>query len=141
MTIHENAHEVVDQCLAARSRRLARGITRIYDDHLRPTGLRVSQLTVLVAVASGTKRPIDIAQRLDMDKSTVTRTLQVMEANGWLRRDHGAGGQSLHLTSTGVELVSSAMPAWRAATSEVDARLQPDAAIPYLAQSATEATP
>ncbi|MGH6945377.1 MAG: MarR family winged helix-turn-helix transcriptional regulator, partial [Geminicoccaceae bacterium] len=65
-------------CLAAR--RSARAITRIFDDHLRPHGLRATQLSVLVALALGGPSPIgELAEVLGLERTSLTRSAAVLE--------------------------------------------------------------
>ena len=134
------ALEISSGCFAARSRRLARAVTRIYDDHLRPVGIKVSQLTVLVAVAGGTTRPVDIGSLLDMEKSTVTRALQLLESNGWIARSTSVTPHEISLTAAGAALLEAAIGPWRSATADIEARLSPATEIPTLAPAATTDT-
>lgn len=127
----ETTREIVDGCYAARARRLARQVTRVYDDHLRPLGLRAAQQTVLTAIADGTTRPVDLGIRLDMDKSTVSRTLRTMESNGWITLRSKGGVHSIALTPAGRRLLERSLEPWRSATSEVEHRLR-DGLLPYL---------
>ena len=54
---------IAAECLAVRLRALNRAVTALYDDALRPHGLRVGQLNLLVAVARmGTARPGDLCR-------------------------------------------------------------------------------
>ena len=101
MEIDVIAGEIADGCYALRSRRLARAITRTYDDHLRVHGLTASQLTVLTVVGLGVDRPVDIGRRLDMEKSTVTRALQLMADRGWITVEPRSGGKRVALTASG----------------------------------------
>ncbi len=58
----------------------ARALTSVYDEHLRPSGLRSTQLAVLwavVAVGDGTVGKI--AKTIAMDDSSLTRTLKLLE--------------------------------------------------------------
>src|SRR5262245_30357184 len=43
---------LLNECACSKVRTAARAVTRVYDDALRPVGLRGTQLSVLVAVAS-----------------------------------------------------------------------------------------
>jgi DNA-binding MarR family transcriptional regulator len=139
MEIETIAAEIADGCYALRSRSLARAITRVYDDHLRPLGLTASQLTLLTVVGLGIDRPADIGRRLDMEKSTVTRSLQLMTDRGWITSElHGVSKQ-ITLTATGQDLVGASADAWRAATDKVAERLDRTGLLPSLtAEPATD---
>src|SRR5436305_5311418 len=97
------AEVIAAECIAVRVRALNRAITALYDDALRPHGLRVGQLNLLVAVARmGTARPADLCRVLNMDKSTLSRDVEVMRRNGWLEVEEGAGrGRPLLIFSDG----------------------------------------
>ena len=111
------AEVIAVECIAVRVRALNRAITALYDDALRPHGLRVGQLNLLVAVARmGTARPSDLCRVLSMDKSTLSRDVEVMRRNGWLEVEEGAGrGRPLRISPDGRSLLERAFPAWRQA--------------------------
>ncbi len=76
---------IAGECLAVRTRLLNRTITGIYDEALRPHGVTVGQLNILVFVAKrGPLLAGDVARRLNMEKSTVSRNVRLMRENGWL---------------------------------------------------------
>src|SRR3954469_6510009 len=82
------AELIAGECLAVRVRTLNRVVSALYDDALRPLRLRVGQLNLLVAVARlGTARPGDLCRILRMEKSTLSRDVEVMRRNGWLDID------------------------------------------------------
>ena len=88
---------------------LNRAVTALYDEALRPHGLRVGQLNLLVAVArAGTARPGDLCRVLRMDKSTLSRDVDVMRRNGWLEVDDSADARARPL-----RLSAAATPCWR----------------------------
>ena len=76
---------IAAECIAVRLRMLNRVITKIYDDALRPVGLRASQLNILVATATiGVAKPAMLCKALQIETSTLSRNLERMKANGWL---------------------------------------------------------
>ena len=111
------AEVIAAECLAVRLRTLNRALTAIYDDALRPHGLRVGQLNLLVAIARlGTARPGDLCRLLRMDKSTLSRDVEVMRRNGWLEVEAGAGrSRPLRITPAGEALLAQVVPAWQQA--------------------------
>src|SRR5690349_17632646 len=112
------AEVIARDCIAVRVRALNRAITALYDEALRPHGLRVGQLNLLVAIARfGTARPGDLCRTLRMEKSTLSRDIEVMRRKGWLQVDPSAGGRArpLQLTPAGRALLEAVLPAWRAA--------------------------
>src|SRR5262245_15118859 len=86
------AERIAEECLAVRSRALNRALSALYDGALRPLGLRVGQLNLLVAIARmGTARPSDLCRVLYMEKSTLSRDLEVLRRNAWLIVDESGG--------------------------------------------------
>lgn len=141
MEIETITAEIADGCYALRSRSLARAITRIYDDHLRPHGLTASQLTLLTVVGLGVDRPVEIGRRLDMEKSTVTRSLQLMTERGWITSEPNRTRKRITLTAAGQDLVAASADAWRTATDKVAERLDRTGLLPTLtAESAVDPT-
>ncbi len=104
-----------------RVRLINRVVTAIYDEALRPHGIRVSQVNILVAVARmGEARPADVCRVLRLEKSTLSRDVEVMKARGWLESDPAAGGrhQVLRITAQGLDILARSRPAWESAQDE-----------------------
>ena len=109
---------IAGECIAVRMRMLNRVVTNIYDDALRPLGVRVSQMNILVATEKiGTARPADICERLHLDVSTLSRNVERMKARGWLVviSDEDGRAQPFRLTAQGRRLLMKATPAWKQA--------------------------
>jgi DNA-binding MarR family transcriptional regulator len=114
--------KVASECVAVRLRMLNRLVTNIYDDALRPLGLKVSQMNILVAAAKmGTARPIEVCQYLHLDVSTLSRNVERMKARGWLEvvPDEDGRSQPFQLTPQGRKLLEKAVPAWSEAQEQV----------------------
>src|SRR2546429_2721433 len=98
-------------CLAARRR--ARAITRLFDEKLRPHGLRATQFSVLVMLALGGPRPIGaLAEALGLEHTTLTRGAALLERNGWIESDRSADGRErpLRLTPAGRAQLEEGLP-------------------------------
>ena len=109
---------IAGNCIAVRLRLLNRVVTNLYDDALRPLGLRVSQLNILVVTAKlGLARPAQVCEILQLDTSTLSRNVERMRAHGWLEvvPDEDARAQPFRLTSQGRRLIEKAVPAWEEA--------------------------
>src|SRR5689334_15623687 len=105
-------------CIAVRLRLLNRVVTNLYDDALRPLGLKVSQLNLLVVTAKlGLARPAQVCDILQLDASTLSRNLKPLQAHGWLEvvPDEDARAQPFRLTPQGKRLIEKAVPAWEEA--------------------------
>src|SRR3954467_6512257 len=111
------AELISGDCLGVRVRTLNRAITAIYDEALRPHGLRIGQMNLLVAVARmGTARPGDLCRLLRMDKSTLSRDVEVLRRHGWLEVEEGYGrSRPLRITPAGEALLGQVVPAWQQA--------------------------
>ncbi|WP_162655807.1 MarR family winged helix-turn-helix transcriptional regulator [Tuwongella immobilis] len=97
-----------------RFRLLHRLLTKLYDDALRPFGLRVSQSNILVALEHhGPIRGIDLARILRLDASTLSRDLERLIAKQWVCASRGSGrSQYLEVTPLGKSLIEQTAPAW-----------------------------
>ena len=108
--------KIAGGCVAVRLRMLNRIITNIYDDALRPLGLKVSQMNILVAAAKlGTAHPSNVCEYLHLDVSTLSRNVDRMKDRGWLevvRDDKDGRAQPFQLTQQGWKLLEKAVPAW-----------------------------
>ncbi len=105
-------------CIAVRLRLLNRVVTNCYDDALRPLGLKVSQLNILIVTARlGLARPAQVCAILQLDTSTLSRNVERMKAHSWLEvvPDEDARTQPFRLTAQGRRLIAKAVPAWEEA--------------------------
>jgi DNA-binding MarR family transcriptional regulator len=105
-------------CIAVRLRLLNRVITNFYDEALRPLGLKVSQLNILVVAARlGLARPTQVCDILQLDTSTLSRNVERMRKHGWLEAvpEEDARAQPFRLTPQGKRLIEKAIPAWEEA--------------------------
>ena len=133
-SVKYDAAEVVRDCIATRLRLVNRVITRVYDKALRPFGLKVSQMAMLVVAEDrGLIRQSEVGAELQLDDSTLSRNLERMRANGWLEEVAGddARVHSYRLTEAGRDLLDKAIPAWRSAQAEAK-RLLGDAGVQAL---------
>ena len=113
---------MAQECLIVRMRMLNRIVTNIYDDELRPLGLKASQLNVLVAAAlRGPVRPAEVCEQLHIDPSTLSRNIERMRAKGWLEvvPEEDARAQPIQPTASGRRLLEQAQPAWEQAQESV----------------------
>ena len=113
------ALDIATECLASRVRTLDRVLARIYDGALRSHGVTGAQLGMLVAVAlAGPTTPTWVGQRLELEKSTVSRNLARLRAAGLVTDEGG-----LRVTPRGDALIRAAHPAWRQAQRQARAAL------------------
>src|SRR5215468_6103422 len=105
-------------CVAVRLRLLNRVVSSFYDEALRPLGLKVSQLNILIVTAKlGLARPAQVCEILQLDTSTLSRNVKPLQAHGWLEvvPEEDARAQPFRLTPQGKRLIEKAVPAWQEA--------------------------
>ena len=115
-----------DGCTCFRVRRLARRVTKIYEELLAPTGLSVTQYTILSMLRHvGPMSMAELAHRLGTDRTTLTRTLRPLEAAGFISNTPEADRRQrrIGLTEAGKVALRTASPSWRRAQAAVTAFL------------------
>lgn len=102
-----------------------RAVTQHYDDALRPVGLRITQFSVLGGLLEGDARVRDLAEKLAVDDTTLTRSLRTMESNGWIRTRPGEDRREriVSITADGKALLTKAEPLWRHAQESIAAKI------------------
>lgn len=122
-------------CTCSRLRRLTRRVTAVYDRALVPVGLRVTQYSLLAQLRGHPGLPMtELAARLDMDRTTLTRNLRPLLAAGWVDvapSPEDARRRLVHITPGGEAVWSAARTHWRRAQEEVRAAVG-DAALAQL---------
>ena len=121
-----NVDTIAAECIAVRMRMLNRAVTNIYDQALRPLGVKVSQMNILVATAKlETARPAEICEHLHLDVSTLSRNVERMKARGWLEvvPDEDGRAQPFRVTAQGRKLLDRATPAWKKAQRQTKSLL------------------
>jgi DNA-binding MarR family transcriptional regulator len=107
-------------CACFQVRRVARAVTRLFDEVLEPGGLRSTQFVMLVAIrALGEPTLPALAKMLGVDRSTLTRNLAALERIGLVRRVPERSGRmsSAQLTRKGLDALGGAVPLWQKAQS------------------------
>ena len=118
--------EVVENCMCHRTRMAARAVTCLYDDTLRPVGLRATQLAVLVAVGSDDVVSITaLAKFMGMDRSTLTRNLAPLEREGLIRvgNEGWRRSRTVEITKKGRGRLHEALPLWEQAQAALRQKL------------------
>jgi DNA-binding MarR family transcriptional regulator len=116
-------------CLALR--RATRRVTQIYDAHMKPLGLRITQFAVLGQLAGAPGEASSqvsitaLARRLGLDRSTLGRNLRPLLKAGLVAMDGGEDrrAHTLTLTEAGRALLEKAFPLWRDAQRHVSEKL------------------
>ena len=113
-------------CTSSKVRQLARRLAQHYDAEVLQCGLKTTQYSLLSHVVKvGPIRSVDLADRLKMTASTLSRNLQPMVAGGWLEMAPGADARSrlVQVTEAGVAKQHEAQRYWKAAQQKLNAQL------------------
>jgi DNA-binding MarR family transcriptional regulator len=117
---------VILPCACANLRRADRVVTQFYDAALRPSGMRVTQFTLLQALhhAPGISQK-QLAELLEIDSTTLTRTLAPQLRKGWLHSEPGTDRRELRLrlTPAGQREYKRVLPYWRKAQKSLQQAL------------------
>jgi DNA-binding MarR family transcriptional regulator len=113
-------------CLCASYRRAARALTQLYDDAVRPLGLRATQFTILQALSlTGRVSQAQLGAILGLDSTTLTRTLGIMRRRGWIEKRRGRDGRErlFSLAQAGQQQLEQALPAWQGVQDRLSSSL------------------
>jgi DNA-binding MarR family transcriptional regulator len=113
-------------CTNFKTRQLARLLSRQYDVELAKAGIKTTQYSLLGHVLHlGPIAPGELARRMGLDASTLTRNLQPLLAAGWLVQETGADARSrfITLTPAGRDKHAEAMRHWKAAQKSINTTL------------------
>lgn len=129
MEIEDIAKNISDRCVANQVRQLNRSLSRIYDEQLRPHGLKISQFTILVAIANlGEVTPQTISSTLSLERSTLSRGLERLIQKGWLTANYSNKKriQTVAVTEAGKKQIAEASRAWSKAQKQVEHLIEHD---------------
>jgi DNA-binding MarR family transcriptional regulator len=109
-------------CMCANFRRTSRALTHLYEHALRPLGLRATQFTIMQALSlAGEVTQSQLGRILAMDSTTLTRTLRIMDREGWIAERRGLDQRErrLRLSKAGETQFKRALPAWEKVQSQL----------------------
>lgn len=118
--------QAAQTCACFNFRKASRCLTQLFDDELAPTGLRSTQLVVLMtAYLLGPGSMARMAREMVMDRSTLTRNLRPLMDRGLLKvtKDEGRRSQKVELTAKGKKSMMQAVPYWKKAQQAVEEKL------------------
>ena len=102
-------------CMCASFRRASRVLTQHYEAALRPLGPRATQFTLLQALSlAGEVSQGTLGEILAIDSTTLTRTLAIMERQGWIASRPGEDRRErlLSLSKAGRTEYNRTLPHW-----------------------------
>jgi DNA-binding MarR family transcriptional regulator len=113
----------IDQCHCFTVRKAARRVSRLYEDILQPTGLRITQFLILAVLAKVAGASVnELAERLDLERTAMGKTLGPLERDGLIQiAPSPVDGRSriIKLTSKGNRVFEEAVPLWKQAQQQL----------------------
>lgn len=117
-----NISEVL-RCACATVRRTDRVLTQFYDEILAPSGLYITQFTLLATLSQAAPVTINrLAEIMDMDRTTLSRNLEVLVKQHMVRIEEGEDRRmrQVHLTQEGEQALRRALPLWQEAQARIE---------------------
>ena len=122
MTKEKDYAQLLD-CSCNMIRTSARRITQRYENCLRDAGIKPTQFTILAAIANtGPIQLTQLAEKLSLERTGLTRNVTVLERNGWVRVDVGSKDSRqrvISLSAQGFAQLDAAIPFWKKAQAEI----------------------
>ena len=120
------ASERLIACNCFATRKAARLITKMYEDHLSRVGLTSTQFSILVYVDEiGAASMKDLVDAMVMERTSVIRALQPLERDGLVAigpHEDDARRNVVRLTDAGRAKLAEAMPVWQTAQAEFESK-------------------
>lgn len=114
----------IDLCTCGAIRKAARHVTQLYDRHLAPVGLRVTQFSILAHLERLGPRTInELAAIMSTDRTTMGRNIRPLERDGLVSvsADPRDGRRrALAITPAGSRRLDAARSAWSRAQTDFD---------------------
>jgi DNA-binding MarR family transcriptional regulator len=112
-------------CTAACVRRFTRRVTAFYEPFLAPAGVTLSQYSLLSNLGDVAQSQTELADRLEMDRTTLTRNLKPLLDRRWAAVTTGddARQRLIHLTPAGRRQRAGARERWKVAQQALEKTL------------------
>jgi|SRR5688572_10128724 DNA-binding MarR family transcriptional regulator len=121
------AREVIETCVGLGARIVARRITSFLENRIEHVGLTLAQLGLMAHVAAATHGTIGaLADGLELDPSTLSRSLHLLERDGLVEIAMVAKDlrrRAVWLTEAGARRLEGALIAWRKAHDALGAQI------------------
>ena len=131
-TLIADARAAVEACAGWNARLAARRITGFLNRRMQGSGLSLAQFSLMAQIAAARDDALsELAQRIGLDQSTLSRNLQVLEAAGLVEiaaGDKDARRRAVWLTEKGARSLEAGLADWRRAHAELAERIDPEAA-------------
>ena len=127
MTVRASAFAPCQRCACSALRRASRVVTQHFEASFRGTGLRATQFTLLATLIQTGPLPMSaLAGRLGLERTTLTRNLQLLEKKGFVAvaGDEDQRVRRVAVTRKGESAAVAALPAWKRAQASAGAVLR-----------------
>lgn len=118
---------LIEACNCFAARQAARSISQLYERHLAPAGVTITQFSILVLLG---ERPgitaAELAEAMVMERTTLLRTLMPLRRDGLIGNAVDGGLKAklvLSLTVSGRKTLNRATPFWLEAQAEFAAQI------------------
>jgi DNA-binding MarR family transcriptional regulator len=112
-------------CYCTQFRRASNALTRIYDEALRPAGLRITQFSLLRALSRlGEATVTQLSVEAALDLTTISRNVKLLVESGWVDVLPAGREKVLKLNNLGKNAIQNAMPHWAEAQDRVEAYMK-----------------
>lgn len=125
----------LSNCLVLNTVAAARALVRRYDAQLKPFGVTVQQFSLLAAIRYNPGATVGVlSSRIHLDRTSLIRNLDRLEAKGLVRRLESAGGniRVSELTKEGDVLLDRLIVEWQAAQASLRDSSSPEETETYL---------
>lgn len=115
-------------CFNFNLRRTARAVTQYYDEVLKPSGVKVTQFTILMAIATRKDHTItEIARLAQVDRTTLTRSLKILQGDKLIdvRKAQPGNKRRVSITEKGIQKMKEVYPYWFKAQRSLAKALTP----------------
>lgn len=118
---HQYYKDLNDSCFALMLKKSDRYVSAFFNDHLKNYGIRITQFSVLIHLATSDTVSLNgLSRRLSMERSTITRGLRALVRDGYatitVEVDRGdRRKKAVAITTEGLRLINKAVRGWEEA--------------------------
>jgi DNA-binding MarR family transcriptional regulator len=116
-------------CYCLKLRRINSAVTDYYNLHLAPSGITISQFSLLSKIEAARECSVrELADAAELDRSTLARSLKPLLRQGLVADDKEPGRRNsrLRLGAAGLDTLAKARPVWRKIQENIRRKLGDD---------------
>jgi DNA-binding MarR family transcriptional regulator len=123
MSNNNRKYQQLTECSCNMMRKSARKITQFYENSLREAGIKPTQFAILASLANtGPIQLTQLADRLLLERTSLTRNLNILERNTWIDIQPGeedSRQRVVSLSKSGYKQLDYAIPYWQKAQKAI----------------------